>query len=88
MMQLIQKVKRRLLFHRDRLNPFQDLSEQAYQQSIQYHHKYLPQILDEDKMIINQIQKNGIFITSLEKLGISLTPQILRDSKKNNSSFN
>ncbi len=81
-MQLIQQAKKKLLFIRDQISFVQALSEQAYQQSLQQHLNNLPPISSEEQAIVTQLQQNGIFITSLEHLGISFTPQLLADSVK------
>lgn len=79
-MQIIQKVKRQLLFNRDRLSYFHNLSEQKYQRSQQQHLNNIPAISDEDQAIVNQLQQDGIVITSLDQLQISSTPQLLADA--------
>ncbi|MGB3405386.1 MAG: 2OG-Fe(II) oxygenase [Microcoleaceae cyanobacterium] len=79
-MQIIQKVKRKLLFNRDRLSYFHNLSEQTYQRSLQQHLNNLPAISDEDKAIVNQLQQQGIVVTSLDQLNISSTPHLLADA--------
>ena len=79
-MQIIQQVKKQLLFNRDQLSYFHNLSEQNYQRSQQQHLNNIPTISDEEKAIVNQLQQQGIVITSLADLGIPLTPQVLTDA--------
>ncbi|MEA5575267.1 phytanoyl-CoA dioxygenase [Anabaena sp. UHCC 0451] len=58
------------------------ISELDYQVSLVQHRKNLPILSNEDQLIAQTLKKEGVYITSLENLGLPSTAQML-DSAKN-----
>lgn len=52
-----------------------------YQKALQEHESKLPILDSMDSQIVEELERNGICITSLEALGIPDTPKLLADAK-------
>ncbi len=72
------KIKREIR----KLPIFHSLLEQNYQADLAEHKNYLPVISPEDSEIVNSMKQNGVFITSLEKLSIPPTDQMVEVAQK------
>ncbi len=71
------KIQRELL----QLPFISSLSELAYQRAIHEYASYLPEIYPSDFCIVEALRSKGIFVTSLEKLGIPATSRLLHASQ-------
>ena len=71
------KIQRELL----QLPFISSLSELAYQRAIHEYASYLPEIYPSDFCIAEALRSKGIFVTSLEKLGIPATSRLLHASQ-------
>ncbi|MDM9379594.1 phytanoyl-CoA dioxygenase [Chlorogloeopsis sp. ULAP01] len=58
------------------------LSECFYRFSLLTHSRKLPPVCSSDRLIINELKKEGAHITSLQELGLPSTPDMLNASKK------
>ncbi len=67
------KIKRELL----RLPPLKVLSQRIYQTELNNYLPFLPKISATHTSVVQSLQKEGIAITSLDKLGIPHTSQVL-----------
>ncbi|MBK1986695.1 phytanoyl-CoA dioxygenase [Sphaerospermopsis aphanizomenoides BCCUSP55] len=56
-------------------------SELDYQVSLVQHRKNLPVLSNEDQLIAQTLNKEGVYITSLESLGLPSTAQMLESAK-------
>lgn len=56
-------------------------SELNYQVSLVQHRKNLPVLSNEDQLIAQTLKKEGVYITSLENLGLPSTAQMLESAK-------
>ncbi|MGB3192987.1 MAG: 2OG-Fe(II) oxygenase [Limnoraphis sp.] len=56
------------------------LSQQAYQNNIKQYSQLLPTLSFDDSIVVQGLQKNGIFITTLEQLAIPYTSNLIKDT--------
>ena len=56
-------------------------SELNYRISLWQHQRNLPPLNPGDKLIVDTLKKEGVYITSLEELGLSSTSKMLADAK-------
>jgi hypothetical protein len=75
---LIEKVSNHLLKQIYRIPLIEKKSEKAYQEALQKYINNIPLISLEDTDLITTIKREGIAITSLEKLGINSTAEMLK----------
>ncbi|MBS3027605.1 MAG: phytanoyl-CoA dioxygenase [Dolichospermum sp. DET50] len=52
-------------------------SELSYRGSLGKHKKKLPVLTSEDKLIVDTLKKTGVYVTSLQELGLSSTAKML-----------
>jgi hypothetical protein len=52
-------------------------SELNYRVSLEKHQKNLPVLTPEDKLIVDSLKKTGVYVTSLQELGLSSTTKML-----------
>ncbi|MDD1428324.1 phytanoyl-CoA dioxygenase family protein [Dolichospermum sp. ST_sed9] len=52
-------------------------SELSYRVSLGKHQKNLPALSPEDKLIVDLLKKTGVYVTSLQELGLSSTTKML-----------
>lgn len=72
------KLKREFL----RIPSLQLVSERAYQKAIKEHIPYLPSISPVDFTLLESLEQEGVFITSLEKLSIPSTSLLVEAVEK------
>jgi hypothetical protein len=72
------KLKREFL----QIPPIQSLSERAYQKAVDKHSNYLPSIASNDFTVLNSLEQEGVFVTSLEALAIPSTDLLIQAAKK------
>ncbi|BAY12038.1 phytanoyl-CoA dioxygenase family protein [Calothrix sp. NIES-2098] len=53
-------------------------SELVYRRELMCHSRKLPVLSPQDKIIVDTLRQEGVFITSLQNLGISKTPMLLQ----------
>lgn len=56
--------------------------ELGYRLRIWQHKKNLPQLEAGDRLIVNTLKKEGVYITNLEKLGLTSTPEMLEAAQE------
>ena len=72
------KIKREIL----RIPPLKSLSERFYQKTVAKHSDYLPSISPADSTVLNSLQREGVFVTSLKALAIPSTDLLTETAKK------
>ena len=73
----LQRLRTRIIKESLRFSCFQSLSQVVYQRKVKEHAANLPKISAADMAIVDALQREGVFITSLEQLEISSTPLLL-----------
>lgn len=53
-------------------------SELGYRLKLWQHKQSLPTLEASDRLIVNTLQKEGVYITTLEELGLISTPDLLK----------
>jgi hypothetical protein len=76
------KLRNRVLFKTERIPVLQTLSEQVYQNKIKQHGQFLPTLSLDDSRVVQGLQKDGIFITTLEQLAIPSTSNFIKDTNQ------
>ena len=74
---LLKRLRTRIIKESLRFNYFQGISEGAYQKAVRKYAANLPPISAADMAIIDAIDREGVFITSLDELEIASTPLLL-----------
>ena len=73
----LRRLRTRILKEILRLSYFQHLSEVAYQKAVKEYVANLPKISTAEMAIIDALDREGIFVTSLDELEISSTPLLM-----------
>lgn len=72
-LQKIKRIPKKLKREFLRIPPIKTLSEQAYQKSLAQHRNNLPSISSDDSPVLDSLQQEGVFVTSLDSLAIPAT---------------
>lgn len=78
---LATQVRNQLLKNLYEISLIKTPAECAYQASLAKHMSYLPILSSTDEDIVETLNTEGVFITSLEELSISSTPETLQAAK-------
>ena len=79
--QFLNRIRTKILREIIRIPFFRSISELAYQRRIKEYASNLPVISSTDFAIVDALKREGIFVTSLEKLGIPSTSRLLHASQ-------
>ncbi len=82
MYSLLKKTRNKILRKIDTIPFIQYQEDLAYQAAVKNHIRHLPILDKADLELVEQIKEEGVVITSLEKLGIPSTPDILAAAEK------
>ena len=74
---LLKRLRTRIIKETLRFNYFQSISEVAYQKAVKEYAATLPLLSAADMAIVDTIDREGVFVTSLDRLEISSTPLLL-----------
>ena len=73
----LRRLRTRIIKESLRFSYFQSLSQVDYQKAVKEYAANLPKISATEMAIINALEREGVFITSLEQLELSSTPLLL-----------
>lgn len=73
----LQRLRTRIIKESLRFSYFQSISEVAYQKAVKQYAANLPPLSAAEMAIVDTIEREGVFVTSLERLAIASTPLLL-----------
>ncbi|MDJ0692110.1 MAG: hypothetical protein QNJ41_26915 [Xenococcaceae cyanobacterium MO_188.B32] len=74
---LLKRLRTRIIKESLRFRYFQSISQVAYQKAVRKYAANLPPLSAADMAIVDALDREGVFVTSLEQLEISSTPLLL-----------